>query len=145
MAVSMRAWSLAMSLLKIRKMFVAQSEKSFQSSFGAPSSSQMIGIGYGSQRSATSSQEPRSAKVSTSPFTTSRMNGRRRSVARGVKAGEARRRNRVCSGPSIDRIERVCRSLIGPSTPAICGRTDSAEWNRRSRRIAVTSSWRVTA
>ena len=34
-----------MSLLKMRKMLVAQPEKSFQSSFGAPSSSQMIGIG----------------------------------------------------------------------------------------------------
>jgi hypothetical protein len=34
-----------MSLLKMRKMSVAQAEKSFQSSAGAPSSSQMIGIG----------------------------------------------------------------------------------------------------
>ena len=47
-----------MSLLKMRKMSVAQPENSFQSSAGAPSSSQMIGIGYGSHTSATSSQRP---------------------------------------------------------------------------------------
>ncbi len=42
----------------MRKMSVAQFEKSFQSSFGAPSNSQMIGIGYGSHRSSTSSHRP---------------------------------------------------------------------------------------
>ena len=42
----------------MRKMSVAQPENSFQSSGGAPSSSQMIGMGYGSQTSATSSHSP---------------------------------------------------------------------------------------
>ena len=37
--------------LKMRSMSSAQRLNSFQSSFGAPSSSQMIGIGYGSQMS----------------------------------------------------------------------------------------------
>ena len=129
----------------MRKMLVAQPEKSFQSSFGAPRSSQMIGIGYGSHTSSTSSHEPRAANESTRPFTTSRMKGRRRSVAFGVNAGDARRRSLVCSAPSIDRIDPVCRSRIGPSTPAICGISEMAEWNRRSRRMAVTSSCRVTA
>ena len=58
MAALMRTRSFAMSLLKMRKMSVAQPENSFQSSAGAPSSSQMIGIGYGSHTSATSSQRP---------------------------------------------------------------------------------------
>ena len=42
------------------EMSVAHAENSFQSLFGAPSNSQMIGIGYGSQTSATSSQRPSS-------------------------------------------------------------------------------------
>ena len=129
----------------MRKMSVAQPEKSFQSSFGAPSSSQMIGIGYGSHTSSTSSHRPRAANVSTRPFDD--LAHERAAADRwpsGVNAGDARRRSRVCSAPSIDRIDPVCRSRIGPSTPAICGISDSAEWNRRSRRMAVTSSCRVT-
>ena len=42
----------------MRSTSVAQRLNSFQSSFGAPSSSQMIGIGYGSQMSTATSARP---------------------------------------------------------------------------------------
>ena len=67
--------------LKIRSTSDAQRLNSCQSSFGAPSSSQMIGIGYGSQMSTAMSDRPVGATGSTSEFTTSRMNGRRRSAS----------------------------------------------------------------
>src|SRR5689334_17955474 len=95
----------------MRKMSVAQLENSFQSSFGAPSSSQMIGIGYGSHTSSTNSQRPVAATLSTSPLMTSRMNGRSRSADFGVNAGAASRRRRAWFGPSIVRIDWL---LLGP-------------------------------
>ena len=130
-----------MSPLKTRKMSVAQAEKSFQSSFGAPSSSQMIGIGYGSQMSPTNSHVPDASTSSISCDTTWRMNGRSRSAALGVKAGATRRRSREWASPSRPRIDRCWRAERSSSlTPDIAGSIDSAEWNRRSRRIATTSS-----
>ncbi len=114
---------------------------SFQSSFGAPSSSQMIGIGYGSQMSMAKSARPVGATASTSPPITSRMNGRRRSAARGENALPTSRRSRVCSSPSADRIDvrwrdRYCSSVI----PDISRIFDVALCHRLSRSIATTSS-----
>ena len=96
----------------MRSMSSAQRLKSFQSSFGAPSSSQMIGIGYGSQMSTAMSARPSAATASTSPSMTSRMNGRRRSAARGENAGPTSRRSRVCSSPSADRIDVRRRASV---------------------------------
>ncbi len=62
-----------MLLLKMRSRSVAHRLKSFQSSSGAPSKRQMIGIGYGSHTSATNSVLPASANGSTSRLITSRM------------------------------------------------------------------------
>ena len=89
----------------MRKMSVAQAENSFQSSGGAPRSSQMMGIGYGSQTSATSSHSPRSTTRSTSSLTTVRMVGRSRFAEAGVKAGATRRRSRAWPSPSMVRID----------------------------------------
>ena len=134
----MSSWRLP---LKMRSTSVAHRLNSFQSSFGAPRSSQMIGIGYGSQMSTAMSARPRGATSSTSPSTTSRMNGRSRSAARGEKARPTSRRNRVCSSPSADRIEvrrraRYCGSVM----PDISMIRDVALCQRLSRSMATTSS-----
>ena len=100
----------------------------------------MIGIGYGSQTSATKSHSPRSATASSSSPMTSRMNGRSRLAAAGVKAGATSRRTRACSSPSIERIDGRRCSKSESWTPCICGMSDRAEWNRRSRRRATTSA-----
>ena len=62
----------------MRKMSVAHAENSCQSDFGAPNSSQMIGMGYGSQNSTARSAWPRSVNVSSNPVTTDRMYGAER-------------------------------------------------------------------
>ena len=89
----------------MRKISVAQLENSRQSSGGAPSSWQMMWIGYGSQTSATSSQFPTPTTGSTRALTTSRMAGRSRLAAAGVNAGATSRRRRACGGPSMARID----------------------------------------
>ena len=129
-------------LLKMRKMSVAQAENSFQSWGGAPSSSQMIGIGYGSQTSATRSHSPLAATRSKSSSTTARMVGRSRLAEAGVKAGATRRRRRAWLSPSMVRID-----WPPGLAPTRCRRgsgwrwiIESAEWKRLSRRMAVTSA-----
>ena len=122
---------------KISRMSPAQRLNNCQSFFGAPSSSQMIGIGYGSQMSVAKSARPAAATLSTSPPMTSRMNGRRRSAARGENAGATRRRRRVCMSPSADRMLTCCRSrksvLVMPISSGI---RLTALCHRLSRRIA---------
>ncbi|CAB4664191.1 unannotated protein [freshwater metagenome] len=81
--------------LKINKISVARRLNSFQSSFGAPSSSQIMGMGYGSQMSRTTSARPDAMNGSRSELTVSRMNGRRRSALRGENAGATSRRKRT--------------------------------------------------
>ena len=130
-----------MSIEKISRMSLATRLKNCQSSLGAPSSSQMIGIGYGSQMSTAMSARPAGATASTSPSTTSRMNGRSRSAARGENAGPTRRRRRVCTSPSADRMltrwrSRNCWSV----TPNSSGSRPAALCQRLSRRMATVSS-----
>ena len=125
----------------MRSTSVAQRLNCFQSSFGAPSSSQMIGIGYGSQMSTATSARPVGATASTSSSTTSRMNGRSRSAARGENALPTRRRSRVCSSPSADRIDVRRRARYSGSVmPDISMIFDVALCQRLSRSIATTSS-----
>ena len=101
----------------------------------------MIGIGYGSQMSTAMSARPVGATASTSPSITSRMNGRSRSAARGENALPTRRRSRVCSSPSADRIDVRCRArYCGSVMPCISMIFDAALCHRLSRSIATTSS-----
>ena len=63
-----------------------------------------------------------------------------------MNAGATSRRRRSCSSPSIDRIDGPSRPVSESSSmPAICGSIESAEWKRRSRRMAMTSSCRITS
>ena len=89
----------------MRKTSSAQRENDCQSSRGAPSNSQMIGIGYGSQMSTAMSARPVAATGSINSLTTSRMNGRSRSALRGENALATRRRRRVWTSPSAARID----------------------------------------
>ena len=103
----------------------------------------MIGMGYGSQTSATRSQRPWGANASTSSLTTSRMKGRNRSAAFGVNAGATRRRSRLWSSPSVLRMDG--RSLprrmnSGSVIPSSWATRPAAEKNRRSRSTATQSS-----
>ena len=91
--------------LKISKISVASRLKSFQSSFGAPNNSQIMGMGYGSQMSRTTSAFPDAVNGSRSELTVSRMNGRSRSALRGENAGATSRRKRTCTSPSAFKIE----------------------------------------
>ena len=106
----------------------------------------MMGMGYGSQTSATSSHSPWSAIRSTSSPTTARMVGRSRLAEAGVNAGATRRRRRAWPWPSMVRMDSVRRSSWKwvSSSSGDCSITDSAEWKRWSRRMAVTSCRRVT-
>ncbi len=125
----------------MRSTSAAHRLNSFQSSFGAPSSSQMMGIGYGSQMSTAKSARPDGATASTNPPITSRMNGRNRSAARGENALPTSRRSRVCSSPSADRIDVRRRARYSSSvTPYSSMILDVALCHRLSRNIATTSS-----
>ena len=102
----------------------------------------MIGIGYGSQMSAAMSARPAAATPSTRSVTTSRMNGRSRSAERGENDLATRRRSRVCTSPSADRIDtrrlsRKSRSVI----PIISGIFEVALCQRLSRSTATTSAY----
>ena len=139
-ACSIAGRSSARFWLKIRKISVAQCENRCQSSRGAPSSSQMIGIGYGSQTSATKSHSWRSS-IAVEQLADHLGHERPEPAGgRGVNAGDTSRRTRVCSSPSIERIDGRRCSISAPSTPCICGRSESAEWNRRSRSSATASA-----
>ena len=128
---------------KTFKMSAATLLKSFQSFFGAPRSSQIIGIGYGSQTAETKSAEPVFAIGSTSEFSTSRMMGRKRSATRGLNAGATSRRSRTCSGPSADRIEFCRGRLLYSSLSVGCDSeiNPTALNQRLSRSTATTSSY----
>ena len=108
----------ARSMLKIPQDVGGPPANSCQSSFGAPSSSQMIGIGYGSQMSAAMSARPAVGDVVDEPArSTSRMNGRSRSAARGENAGATSRRSRVCTSPSADRMLTLALEELGVGDP----------------------------
>ena len=128
--------------LKIRNTSSAQRLNNCQSFFGAPSNSQMIGIGYGSQMSVARSHLPFLATGSMSEFMTSRINGRRRSAARGENDGATKRRSRVCTSPSADKIDSRRRSLRrGSLTPKASAARAAALCQRLSRKMATQSSY----
>ena len=101
----------------------------------------MIGMGYGSHTSPTSSSRPVGTTGSRSRSITSRMYGRKRSAALGVNAGATIRRSRPCSSPSVVRIDgRRCAKKSAFSGPASSASFAANWWKRRSRRIATESS-----
>ena len=128
--------------LKIRSRSDAHRENSFQSSSGAPSSRQMIGIGIGladvgdelaaTRRPATGSIKPFDDLAHVGPEPVGRL---------GVNAGATSRRSRACSSPSADRIDGRWRARNSTSVmPANSARRLANLWKRRSRRSATESS-----
>ena len=127
--------------LKISKISEARRLKSLQSSFGAPNNSQIMGMGYGSQMSLTTSALPEAVNGLRSEFTVSRMKGRSRSALRGENAGATRRRKRTWTSPSAFKIETWRRPRKASSViPCSCAIMPVAECHLLSRRIPMTDS-----
>jgi hypothetical protein len=118
----------------------AQSENSCQSSRGAPSNPQMIGIGYRRAMSATTSQRPVMVTASTSSVMTSMIVLCSRAVDRGVNAWETSRRNRWCSVPSRHSRPVVALSHSGPYVMPCAASTRPLGMQNRASRNTVRAS-----
>ena len=125
----------------MRSTSVAHTLNFCQSAFGAPSNSQMIGIGYGSHTSRTNSVLPDFVDGSIRPLMTSRMKGRNRSALRGENACATSLRNLTWVSPSAFRMltRRRARNFSSV-TPASCAANPTALCHRLSRRTLVTVS-----
>ena len=129
-------------LSKMRKISLAQRLNSSQSDRGAPSNSQMMGMGYGLQMSRAKSLLPDSVTLFNRSFITSRMKGRKASALRGEKAGATKRRRRTWVSPSADSMDSRRRARnSGVMSGFNSTMRPTALCQRLSRNMATTSSY----
>ena len=121
----------------------------FDSSFsspGVPSSAAIAIDGSGSASVETNSHSPLSATGAHSWVIRSRSIGRKRSMARGLKAGISSRRSRACASSVCTIRPSALRSQMVPSvTPCMSSSSIAGNENRLSRSTSLPASRSRTA